>query len=137
MAEALQPTVHLAWDPVTVTIVKPVKSVLYGLAPFRNMEILVCDQFRDGEAVVDFHHADFFPWISDTGLFVRSEAALVRSHKMVPVPTVESHLFAAAEGQLERLDRDKILPAHLFGFFNCGNYGASRSVTHTAAIKES
>ena len=101
------------------------------------MKVLHRDQLRDGKAVVNLHHADFFLGIGDAGFLVCLLAAFAGGDEMVPVPIVVSHLLAGAQRQLQRLDADKILSAQLSGFFRCRHDGAGRTVTDPAAVEQS
>ena len=136
MAEAFQAAVDLGGNPAAFQIVKTVHDILDGPAPFRDVQVLVGDHLGDGEAVVEFHHADLLAGVFYPGFPIGPQAAFVRGHKVIAVPVVEAHFFAVAQGQLQGLDGDEILPAHLPGLFHRGYNGASGTVADAAAIEQ-
>jgi hypothetical protein len=72
-------------------------------AALGDVEVLHGHQLGDRKAVVDLHHADLLPGIGDAGLLVGHRAAFGRRDQVIAVPLVEAHLFAAAQGELQRL----------------------------------
>ena len=96
MAKTLETAVHLGRH-LAIHIIKPVQRILPGLTSLRDMHVFVCDQFRDGKAVMKLHHAYLFTRVGNPRFFVGLGAALVRSHEMVAVPVIERDFFTTAK----------------------------------------
>ena len=135
MAEALEAAVHLGGD-LAVPVVEAVEGVLPGVAAFRDMQILIGHELRDGEAVVELHHADLFARVLNPRLLVGLCAALACRVEMLPVPLVEAPLVAAGDGELDRLDGDDILFSEGFGDLRRRHDRAGRAVADPAAVEE-
>ena len=103
VTETFQASVRLAGE-FPVKIKKSVHDIPDCVSPLGNMKIFIGYQLGDGEAIVYLHHADFFSWIADTGVFIGLGAALAGGEKVIPVPVIICHFLAATQRQLKRLD---------------------------------
>src|SRR3546814_1885842 len=80
MAKALQAAVDLAGQ-LAIGVVEAVQYVADRAAFRRDEQILGCDEFGDGEAVVHLQHADLFARIAHTGLFISALGGDPRSEE--------------------------------------------------------
>jgi len=60
MAEAFEASVRLAGD-LPFQIEESIPDIIDGPTPLGNLQVLVNRKFGDGKAIMDLHHADFFP----------------------------------------------------------------------------
>ena len=136
MTETLESPVHLGRH-FTISVIDAVQDILPGLAPFRDMQVFVGHEFRDGKTVMKFHHAELLPGIGDSCFPVGFGAAFTGCDEMLTVPLVKASLVATAHGKLQGLDRNQLFFLQFPGDLWRRHNGAGRAITDTAAVEQS